>query len=78
MNKAQRTVLFTAVIAILAMCAVPPCSGYSNSSTPQWISIWHMYWHGMERIAISLLLTQIAIVCTLATLLTLAFKSAPK
>ena len=31
-----------------------------------------------ERIAISLLLTQIAIVCTLATLLTLAFKSAPK
>lgn len=77
MNKAQRTVLFTAVLAILAMCAVPPCSGYSNA-VPRWISVWHMYWHGMEHIAISLLLTQIAIVCTLATLLTLAFKSAPK
>ena len=77
MNKAQRTVLFTAVVAILAMCAVPPCIGYANSP-PNWISVWHMYWHGMERIAISLLLTQIAIVCTLATLLTLAFKSTPK
>ena len=77
MNTAQRAVLLTAVLAILAMCAVPPCSGYSNAA-PQWISVWHMYWHGMERIAISLLLTQIAIVCTLATLLTLAFKSAPK
>lgn len=77
MNKSQRTVLFTAVIAILAMCAVPPVSGYNNAR-PEWVSVWHMYWWGTERIAISLLLTQIAIVCTLATLLTLAFKSAPK
>lgn len=77
MNKAQRAVLFLAVIAILAMCAVPPCSGYSNA-TPQWISIWHMYWHGTEHIAISLLLTEITITCIITTLLVLAMKSPPR
>lgn len=77
MNKAQRTVLFISALVIVAMCSVPPCSGYANA-TPRWISVWHMYWYGTEHIAISLLLTQIVIVCTLTTLLTLAFKSPAK
>lgn len=75
MNKAQRTVLFTAVLAILAMCAVPPCKGTNNI---EYVSIWHMYWFYARDVLMSFLIGQVAIVTTIATLLTLAFKSAPK
>lgn len=73
MNKAQRTVLFGAVVAILAMLCIPPTFG----SRPEWTSLWHMYWFGLDAIDTKMLFTQITILLILTTLLTLAFKTPP-
>lgn len=74
MNKAQRTVLLLAALVIVAMCAYPPVR--SQYGGIRYIGVWQLQWISYD-IQFSRILAQTAIIATLATLLTLAFKTPP-
>lgn len=73
MNTAQRAVLFTAALAILAMCVWPPCR--SGGDGFRYINAWTVYWNYGASIAVSILIAQLAILLSLTTILVLAFKT---
>lgn len=75
MNIPQRAILLLSAIALLSLVWMPPSTGYQGGV--EFLTLWQRQWVN-PPILLPVLLTEIAVLLSLTTMLVLAFKPPPK